>query len=163
MIIDKKGKLFSKVNIIDLFVVIFVIAAVAVTFFKFNATPGRSSTEANAVIEYSLKISDVRDFTAKQFEKGDSIYDDESGKYIGKITDVDVKDAIGYVLKADGTHNKTTKPERYDVTITLETAGKINDTGYFADGVKQISPHSTIIISNNKLKTTSTVVKVGKK
>lgn len=163
MIIDKKGKLFGRINIIDLCVIVFVILAALVTYFKFNVSPKSSSAESNVVFEYTLKISDVREFTAKQFEKGDNIYDDETGKFIGQITNVEMNDAEGFVLKTDGTYSKTIKPERYDVMLTLETSGTINDSGYFADGVKQISPHSTIIISNKKLKTTSSVAEVYKK
>ena len=161
MIIDKKGKLFGKVNIIDLCIVVFVILAVFVTVFKFSATPGSTASQSNAVFEYSVKVSDVREFTAKQFEKGDNVYDDESGKYIGKIIDVKITDAKAIGLKSDGTHVESTKPERFDAVLTIETNGTINDTGYFADGVRQISPHSTIILSNNKFKTTGKVEMVN--
>ena len=163
MIIDKKGKIFGKVNIIDLCVVIFVILAVFVTVFKFSATPGSTASQSNATFEYSIKVSDVREYTVKQFEKGDNVYDDESGKYIGKIVDVEINDAKAIGLKSDGTHVESTKPERFDAVLTIETNGTINDTGYFADGVRQISPHSTIILSNNKFKTTGKVKDVYQK
>lgn len=161
MIIDKKGKLFGKINIIDLCIVIFVVLAVAVAVFKFSATPGSISSESKTVIEYSLKVKEVREYTVNQFKVGDNIYDDESGKCIGKITDVKKSDAEAVGLKVDGTHKETTKPERYDVIISVETEGTVNDTGYFAAGTKQISANSSIIISNKRFQTTSNVVTVG--
>jgi len=161
VIIDKKGKLFGKINIIDLCVAIFVILAVAVAVFKFSATPGSTSHESKTVIEYTLKVTEVRDYTVNQFKIGDNIYDEESGKCIGKITGVKKEDAKAVGLKMDGTHTETTKPERYDVIITVETEGTVNDTGYFAAGTKQISSNSSIIISNKRFETTSTVLTVG--
>ena len=160
MIIDKKGKLFGKINIIDLCVVIFVLFAIVVTVFKFSATPGSSSSEEKTVIEYTLRIGEVRSFTVNQFKVGDNLYDNESGKCIGKITNVETKEAEAIGLMVDGTYTKTTKPERYDVVLTVETEGTVNDTGYFAD-TKQISVNSSIIISNKRFETSSGVLSVG--
>ena len=163
MIIDKNGNLFGKVNIIDLCVVIFLVLAVVVTVFKFCATPKSTSLQSNSVIEYSVKISNVRDYTAKQMIVGDSVYDEESGKYIGKITNVKKTDAIALGLKDDGTLIETTQPNRYDVIVSIETNGTINDTGYFAEGVKNITPHSSIAIGNNKFKTSGNIQAVSEK
>lgn len=162
MIIDKKGRLFGKLNIIDLLVVIFIAAAICITCFKFASSSEKGVTETNASIEYTIKVSAVRDFTVRQFKEGESLYDNETGKYIGKISAVKAEDSMDYVLKSDGTYSYAKRPERSDVIITVETKGLINGSGYFAEGIRQISPHSTIIISNNRLKTTGVVQSVRK-
>ena len=163
MFIDKKGRLFGKVNIIDLCVVLIIISALAVTAIKLQSADNGGDAEKNTEIEYTLKVASVREYTAKQFIEGENVYDDETGKYIGKIVSVEKKDDMDYIMKVDGTYSVAKKPERYDVFVTLSTKGTIDNKGYFAEGIRQISPHSTIVISNKRFKTTSTVDSVSKK
>lgn len=163
MLIDKKGRLFGKINIIDLCIILLIVSAVAVTLIKFNAAGNGGNTEKNTEIVYTLKVASVRDYTVKQFVEGDNLYDDETGKYIGKIVSVEKKPDMVYVVKADGTYAISEKPERYDAYITVSAKGSINEKGYFAEGIRQISNHSTVVISNKRFKTTSTVTSVAKK
>lgn len=160
---DKNGKIFGKINVVDLAVVLFVIAIACVMFFKFGGHANNSSSQVNEQIEYVLKISDIREFTAKQFVEGDSVYDDESGKYIGKISAVKKENSKDYALKSDGTYNYTERPERYNVYVTVTTNATVKDTGYFAEGIRQIAPHSTVVVSNNKVKTTGVVENIVEK
>lgn len=162
MIIDKKGKLFGKINIIDLCVLLILIAAVAVTAIKFKLADNSGNSEKNTEIIYTVKVASIRNFTAEQFKINENLYDNETGKYIGKIISVDKKDDKEYVMKSDGTYAVSAKPERYDVYITVSSKGTINDKGYYAEGIRQISPHSTIIISNKRFKTHCTVESVEK-
>lgn len=154
---DKNGRIFGKINIIDLLVIIVMIAAACITIFKFTATPGKGSTKVNTAFSYTLKVADVRDFTAKLFAEGDNLYDDETGKFIGKVTAVKTEQSKEYALKSDGTYNYTERPGRFDVYVTVSTNGTVKDTGYFAEGIRQIAPHSTIVLSSQKLKTNATV------
>lgn len=163
MLIDKKGRLFGKINIIDLCIILLIVSAVAVTLIKFNAAGNGGNTEKNTEIVYTLKVASVRDYTVNQFVEGDNLYDDETGKYIGKIVSVEKKPDMVYVVKADGTYAISEKPERYDAYITVSANGSINEKGYFAEGIRQISNHSTVVISNKRFKTTSTVDSVAKK
>lgn len=154
---DKNGRIFGKINIIDLLVIIVIIAAACITVFKFTATSGKGNTKVNTAFSYTLKVTDVRDFTAKQFAEGDNLYDDETGKFIGKVTAVKTEQSKEYALKSDGTYNYTERPGRFDVYVTVSTNGTVKDTGYFAEGIRQIAPHSTIVLSSQKLKTNATV------
>ena len=41
MIIDNKGRLFGKINIVDICVILIVVLAVGLTYFKFNKSQGQ--------------------------------------------------------------------------------------------------------------------------
>ncbi len=144
--IDNKGRLFGKLNIVDLLIVILVVVAVCATVYKFGFSEHSDVNESNTRIEYVLKAKGVRGFTVDSIKIGDSIYDEETDNLLGTITAVEAKDAMDYVLKADGTTVYTSKPDRYDAYITVESDARILDGGYFTGGTKEIGAFSNILV-----------------
>ena len=57
-IIDEKGKLFGKINIIDLIIVLVIFALSAATFIKFRTSDAYMSKDT--IIEYTLLVENVR-------------------------------------------------------------------------------------------------------
>lgn len=161
--IDNKGRLFGKVNIVDLLIVLLLVVAIGATVYKFGFSAHNDVNETNMKIEYVLKASGVRDFTLDSIKIGDSIYDDETDKPLGVITAVEAKDAMDYALKADGTTVYTAKPGRYDAYITVESDARILDGGYFANGTKEIGVFSNIQIYSPSFCCETTVESVGEK
>ncbi len=131
---NNKGKLFGKINVVDLLVVLIVIVAVAVTIFKFNFSAHSDVTSSNAKAQYTILTKQVRMFTVDQLVVGDKIFDEESGKCVGEITDVSFEPAFDYVIKTDGTPVYSQIPEKYDVKVTIETDCVVNDSGINANG-----------------------------
>jgi len=162
MFIDEKGKLFGKINVIDFCIAIFIVLALVVSVFKFVLSPADANDDkANFVVEYTLKIAGIRDYTVNQFEKGENVYD-VNGETIGKIKDVKVDPAEGMVLKKDGTYNETTWPDRYDVVLTLETKATTNKKGFIVVGEgRQLLSNEELEITNRKYKTTATIMTVN--
>jgi len=119
--IDNKGRLFGKINIVDLCVVLLLVVALFTTAYKFGFSAHKDVNEAGVRIEYVLKAKALRNFTVDSIEIGDKIYDDENNKLLGVITAVEAKPAWDYVLKSDGTYEYAQKPERYDAYITVES------------------------------------------
>ena len=133
---DNKGKLFGKINIIDLCVVAILIIAVAVTYFKFNMSAHSDVTTSNGRAEYTILTNGVREFTVDQLEIGDKVFDKESDKFIGEVTAVNTKPAYEYITKTDGTVVMAELPERYDLEVTVQTDVMVNDRGVSANGAK---------------------------
>lgn len=122
--IDNKGRLFGKINVVDFIIVLVIIVALCATVFKFSFSPFGGIKNLIATppirVEYVLKISGVRDFTAKNVVRGDRLYNEDDNTYIGVITDVEIENATEYVAKVDGTVAMTENPNRYDVYVTVE-------------------------------------------
>lgn len=140
--IDNKGKLFGKISIVDLLIVLLVVVAIGATVFKFGFSAHKDVNEAGSKIEYVVKVEGVRDFTVDSIKEGAELYDDESDAFIGTVKGIEVKESMDYALKNDGTTVYTSKPDRYDVYLTVESDARILNGAYFANGTKEIGAFS---------------------
>ena len=98
--IDKKGKLFGKINIIDLlFLIILVVAVVGgISRFKDSAI----SVESTSKGRMTFLVDEVRMPTAENITEGQELYSYDKGTYMGKIAGKTVKpfeDAVEYRVK----------------------------------------------------------------
>ena len=92
-IIDRNGRLFGKISVIDLLVVAVVVVLAAALYFKNNqAHTGTTVTEEN--ITFQIRARGVYDYVADAIQVGDGLYDKDyasGGKAIGRITDIQVE------------------------------------------------------------------------
>lgn len=160
MFINKEGKLFGKISIIDIFVALILIVAafgVYTRFFTVNETVQVQEHQ----IEYKMKISWVRDVTYEALLKKGLIMDKEKESVIGEIVDVQAEEIFEEQKKSDGTLALVKVPERLNVIITVRGDGFMNDTGYFVgDADKRISVGSSFTIATKYAETSGTVVSV---
>lgn len=161
MIIDEKGKIFGKINIIDLLAVLIIVVSVAAVCFKFGFSAHKNVGSAGDEITYVMKVKAIRDTSADALNIGDSLTEKTTKKKIGKIIDKRVEPAKEVVNKADGTLTREVEvPGRYDVYITVKGSGTANDTGYFLDGTCQIGVFSSVVFSSRYIETTGTVTEI---
>lgn len=158
---DNKGKIFGKVNIVDLFVIIIIIAAIAFTYFKFNMSEHSDVTSSNVKAEYTFMINSLRSFSVDAFSVGDKIYDDENGKCIGTIKDIKTKDAYDYITKTDGTVAYSKLPERYTVELCVEVEAVLNDKGLIVNGAKTLHNNQKIVVYTQKVQTEGQIIDVN--
>ncbi len=144
MIIDNKGKLFGKINIVDLVVVLVVIVAVVgVVFTKTKLDNSKIlADESNMIIkssaemeklEIALKVKEVRDVTRDAIIVGDDVYLTANDKILGTVARVESAPAVREVTGDNGTVYTAEVPERYDVTLYVEVEGKKKEEGYYTD------------------------------
>lgn len=144
MIINKKGQLFGKINIVDLCVVlVIIIGVVGVVFTKSKLDDEKilanqenmlikSSAELDK-LEVKLELKEVRDVTRDAIVIGDEVYLTANDKMIGTIVRVECEPSAHHVVADDGTVYMAQIPDRYDVTIVMEVDGKKKDDGYYTD------------------------------
>ena len=84
----KDGKLFGKISIIDIIVVLCVIVLAFGIYAKFTSNSDAVSSSEKAKIEYVYKVKGVRDFTIDAFKKGGPVYDQDTKEYMGEVTGV---------------------------------------------------------------------------
>lgn len=130
MIINKEGKLFGKVSIIDIFVIVAILLIAAGMYFKFIA-PSKTVVTASQQIEYTMKFSEVRIYTAEALKKGGPVSDSKTHEDMGRVVSVRYEPAK---VVRDLTNGKVAEfevPEKYDVYVTIRVDGKQNDLGYY--------------------------------
>ncbi len=127
---DKNGKLFGKLSIIDLGFILIVIAVVIGAYMRFSSGAGKIVTTPTT-FEYVIKVSNVRQFTVDALSKKGQITDKKYEKVLGEITDVRIEDAHMESVRADGEVVDTILPERYTCYVTVRSDGKEGENGYF--------------------------------
>jgi hypothetical protein len=85
MVIDEKGRLFGKISIVDILVVLVMIGLIAGVYFKFFVIDKDHNAANYDTIEYKLLIRAVRQQSVDAMEVGADIYDVKTDSYMGKI------------------------------------------------------------------------------
>ena len=168
MIIDNKGKLFGKINIVDLVVVlVFVVAIVGVVLTKTKldnsdimSNDSNMLIQSNAemdTLEIKLKVKEVRDVTRDAVIVGDDVYLMTNDRLLGSVVRVESEPAIREVIGNHGVVYRAQVPERYDVTIVVETKGKKKEEGYYTGNNIQLLYGREMGIETSTIQTIPTV------
>ncbi|KXG78087.1 hypothetical protein AN618_07060 [Fervidicola ferrireducens] len=132
-LIDKKGRLFGLINVIDLLVIILVVAVVT----RFALNPQKSSlTNEEKKIQVVLLVKDVRDATANVIKEGDMVRETKTNNLLGKVTKVEVKPAETLVNTADGRVLNVPNPVLKDVYVTVEGSATVGENAIVLGGTE---------------------------
>ena len=98
---SKNGKLFGKISVIDIAVVLLLVVLVVGVALRFSGGAGGQFVSGNSY-ECVVKVKNVRDYTVKALEKGGEVYDKTTKEYIGTIVGVTSEPAAEPLALADG-------------------------------------------------------------
>lgn len=131
--IDKKGRLFGIINIIDLLVLLIVglILIFGITRMGSSGVVSTGSTTKQGIVNY--EIADVRQVTVDQIQVGDPVYHYDKGTYIGEISNVTVepfRERIDY----NGRWIEADVPRKFVVQVEVTADLVENDEFYTAGG-----------------------------
>ncbi len=159
-LIDEKGRIFGKINIVDLCVVLVLLLAAAAFFVK-DASITKTDKSA-AAIEYTVVIRSVRKPTAESLENsiGKSLTVTKTGELLGEIKEVVKTDAEAYISSKNGEYIKTTFPDKFDLTVTITTQGSENASGIYTAGGKQILVGENLNIATDSIQTAGEIISI---
>ncbi len=158
-VIDEKGRLFGRLNLIDLLVILLIVLAAAAAASKMHKT--KSMDTADATIRYTLCIKKVRQQSVEAIEKNkEGLVDAEKGETLGNIVAIEQRPAEELVQLEDGSFVLSEYPDKYDLYITMETPGRMNEKGIYAQSGKKILYGDTIGIDNGYAQTFGEVEQV---
>ncbi len=143
-IIDRQGRLFGKLSVIDLLVIAIVVVLAAAFYLKRNVKEHTSPTTPTTSITYEVKIPGVREELVEQFTVGDAVYDqdNDSGNAIGTITEIRVEPYVLNATLTDGSYTTAEVEGRSDVYLTLEGSGLISGGRYYVNRTYEINANS---------------------
>ncbi len=155
--INKEGKLFGKISIIDILVVLAIVVAALGIYTRFFVGNTKVET-ASSHIEYRLKVQNVRIGTVEALEryKG-AIYDTDTKEYLGDITAVEYTEATSGIETSNGQIKEAVLPERYDVLVTVNVDGKVNDSGYYTANNQALAAGSSYVFQAKAATTTGRI------
>ncbi len=161
MIIDEKGKIFGKISIIDLSVIVILLLAIigGVLVYGFSSAKKEGPQDikkGDTIDEITVKlvVEDVRDITRDAFEPGDLVFAALEKKVMGEIEKVESKPYQSLVTSVDGNMVYSDVPEKYEVTMYLKTWGIETGKGCLNENDLKISSGETLIIKNIDAMTT---------
>jgi len=140
MLLNEKGKLFGKISIVDIGVLLLIIALLCGGYYKFFMVDKNNNAAKFDTLEYTVVLSEgVRQQSVDAIEIGAAVYDVKTDTPMGKIVSKEVIPAIEQLTKADGTVVLAEKPERFNVRITIQVPGIETDYGFRANGRMDIN------------------------
>lgn len=127
---NKDGKIFGKINIIDLLIIlILVVLAAGISIRVFGSKS--QSIKNTSTFEYVIKIDDIRDCTLKALEKKGDVFNEKDGLKIGEITEVTSQPCKKEGIKSNGTRVFAERPDRFTAYVTVKVEGKCVDGCYY--------------------------------
>lgn len=141
-IIDKKGKLFGKLNIIDLIAIVLILAVLALIGYKLMDGKSSALGDGGQAVVYTVKVEGVepevyesiKEMLPSQLMAADELQD----AYVTEVKAVPV-DEDTFTLRGDSKNNQTvTRAEAgtYDLIFTIE--GNISNTLTSEIGTQEI-------------------------
>jgi len=144
MIIDKKGKLFGKISIIDICIVLILVLCLGAAYMRF-AGGMTDITAKNVTIEYTYEVKNIRMYTVEALERGGDIYKRSAGEdYMGMIVNVEHSANKDFVADVDGVYKTTGIPGRYDAIVTIQTQGKLMNSAIYTSSNQRVEAGSLV-------------------
>ena len=142
-IIDRNGRLFGKISVIDVLVIAVVLVMAAALFFKSNQTHTGTSVTSET-ITYQMVANGVRTYVADAVQVGDLMYDQDrsSGGTLGKIVDIQILPGTKLGEMNDGTAGMVPVEDGVDLLLTIEGSGIVSEGRYLLNRVYDLGVNS---------------------
>ena len=144
---DKHRSLFSRINILDVFLILVLIAVLLLlaTFFFDISLFGIGGEERD--IAYTVELDSVSPDMLAYLKKGDLVYDAAGKEIAGFVTEIKSSDSVRYTYNEEnGAIEKTVLPSDEDgkipqtVQITIRVSASYDEgTGYSVNGGRIVS------------------------
>ena len=161
-IIDKNGKLFGKISILDI-IIVACIVFVAVIFIMNKGGKVAVPIGADSSVEYTVKFKAYNVYKGERspFNVGDGLYSN-NGEYIGEITAVEEKATVSKIKLQNGNYTDFESPICVDYFITIEGSGTSSEKGTFAEGTFALYPNNSVMVNSKSFAGNAVVLSVEK-
>ena len=128
-LIDRNGRLFGKVSVIDLIVVAVVLVLAVALNMKNNHLSHTSTSVTNDPITYQVLVSGSRNYVADAVREGDLMFDQDrsSGGSLGKILSIEVLPGSKMAELNDGTVEVIPAEDCVNLLLTVQGEGIVSD------------------------------------
>jgi len=159
--IDEKGRLFGKISLIDIFVILAVIVFAVGFVYNRTSQDVQRIIMADTPMHVTFLVENVRDLSLGAVQEGDIIFRQHERIPLGTVTNIETSSAYDIITRADGTAALAPVEGRYNMYITLAATGSITDRGFFINGTQQMSVGGRLSLQSNNLNTVAMVYDVG--
>ena len=146
--IDGNGRLFGKISVIDVLVVLVVAVLAAALYFKSIQTHTGSTVTEQSIV-FQIRARGVDSYVYDALRVGDGLYDldySSGGKAIGRISLIEVERDPGMKLADelhDGAAELVEAENTVDLLITVEGSGLVDGRNYTLNRVYALGVNSS--------------------
>jgi hypothetical protein len=128
MLIDEKGRLFGKINIVDFIVIAVIVLGIAGVAYKFisSSTSLFKKTENIEIVFYN---EDLPAYVADAINVGDQVKDSVKNTVFGKVVAKETDKSVVFAPDAKGELIQTTRPGYVSMKLYVQGEGIFTDTG----------------------------------
>ena len=161
--INKEGKLFGKISIIDILVIIIFFAVVLGVYVRIFAPAKVAKTEMKD-FTYTVKIEMLNQSSIDALLKEGVVYDSETGEKIGKISEISQPvPTMTTGVTNRGAAVETAYPDSYTVTVKIKTKGSVNEGEFYTENKKKIVFGEDIEFETKYISAEGTITEVSEK
>lgn len=151
-LIDDKGRLFGKINLFDIVVILLVIVGIVGMATRLIDTDRETAEMKPAT--YRIEIVSAQECFKTAYKVGDTLY--EGDTLLGTVTAVEVTPNKAVQLTADGSPKEIESKQLCDIKLTFTTDQFHNDGGY-SIGTAEWLAGTSHVISNGFAVSTAVV------
>lgn len=134
MLIDSKGKLFGKISVVDILIVVIVLGALAGVGYKLKQSNVVTPLASSDKIQMVLYTDSTPEASAKAVKIGDTAKDRTTSAVLGKVTNIEIGPSVIYGISDEGKVVASAKPNYVSLKVTVEGSGKFSDMGASFNG-----------------------------
>lgn len=144
-IIDREGRLFGKISVIDVLVIAVVLVMAAALYVKNNHNEITSTTTSNIPITYQVLAPGVRNYVGDAVQVGDFLYEQDrsTGGSLGEITAIEVLPSGRLAEFNDGTVDTVPVEDGVNLLLTVRGEGIISEGRYSLNRVYELGVNAS--------------------
>jgi hypothetical protein len=131
-IVDKKGRLFGLINLLDLIVILLVVGVAGLFTYRHFHKAGTAAVEGrDQTIEVEFRVPDVSQFTAAALPVGTPVLESKTGTPLGTITAVRSEPVM-----LTGADKEYPSEKRINFYFTVRGTGRVTVNGDSLAGIE---------------------------
>lgn len=136
-VLDDKGRVFGKISIIDLLMIIVLISlAVWFGYSMFGRNLHQDAAQRQQETEIVVVVSGIRPTTAEAIAKGGKIFEFKTGALVGEVVGVTTGPSKLWLVEGDGRWVQFESQDRVDAFVTIRGTARIGEDVITMNGVE---------------------------
>ncbi len=162
-IIDNHGRLFGRISVIDVFVVLVVLVMAFALYVKNNTLEASKTGETSkTAITFVVEAENQPLYVVDAIQVGDKVYDKDrsSGGAIGTITAIEELESGWNERMNNGTYTRMTNENTRNLRITVEGSGSVTNGRYAINKVYELGVNAARNFYTNYAVFTASVIDI---
>ncbi len=134
--IDKNGKLFGRINIIDLSIIILLLAAALFVIYRADVFSPENTAASEDKILLTMYQEEAPAFAASNVKLGDPVSESFKNVSFGSVVSVETDNPVNWGADDEGNQIETQRDGYSSLTLKMEAPGKSGPSGLTIGGVK---------------------------